>query len=115
MLGAMKTIGASSLKEIDRFNRPSSASSKTFKEDTPVSFAPSGLSVRLFARTRSEINRMLVEILRDARGLTDSEYQKTRAKVVVALSHKLATGNIMGMLTYQELDDYDIAADSHRR
>ena len=46
-------------------------------------------------------------------GLTAYERQKTRKKVVVALSPKLATRNIMGMLTSKELKDYDIDADSH--
>ena len=49
----------------------------------------------------------------EGQGLTDCKCQKTRAKFVVVLLPKLATRNITGMLTLQDLDNYDIAAGSH--
>ena len=60
------------------------------------------------------MSRALVEIPRGSRGALEYERQKTRDKIVIKLSPQLAASNIMGLLTSKELDDYDIAADSHR-
>ena len=103
-----------SRKNHDKYIRPSrSCSLMPFKEDFPITPALSGLSVHSFARSHIKMSRPLVEIPRENWGLTAYERQKTHDKVVVALSPKIVTHNIMGILTSQELEDYDIAAHSH--
>mmetsp|Transcript_27606 Transcript_27606/g.47002 ORF Transcript_27606/g.47002 Transcript_27606/m.47002 type:complete len:625 (-) Transcript_27606:849-2723(-) len=106
-----------SARNATRFDRPSSSGRRRpqrFDESAPTQRTPTGLNIRAYARSAADMAREHVEIPRDCRGSSDYERQKTRDKVVVALSPRLACSKIQQVLTSSAMKDYDIADDAHR-